>query len=48
MSSPLTSLSSLDDIGDDVHHDAGLHGDNDELKIAQVILRRQDQDGFFN
>jgi hypothetical protein len=48
MSSPLTSLSSLDDIGDDLHHDTGLSGDDEELKIAQVTLRHEDQAGSLN
>lgn len=36
MSSPLTSLSSLDDFADDPHNDAGLNEEADELKIAEV------------
>lgn len=36
MSSPLTSLSSLDDFGDDPHNDIGLTPETDDLKIAEV------------
>ncbi|XP_006458322.1 hypothetical protein AGABI2DRAFT_183411 [Agaricus bisporus var. bisporus H97] len=37
MSSPLTSLSSLDDFGDDPQHDSNLNRGDDELKIAQML-----------
>ncbi|KAF5358114.1 hypothetical protein D9756_001766 [Leucocoprinus leucothites] len=40
MSSPLTSLSSLDDFGDDPH-EAGPFEGTDELKIAEVPSSRQ-------
>jgi len=37
MSSPLTSLSSLDDFGDD-SQETGSVGETDELKVAEVLF----------
>lgn len=47
MSSPLTSLSSLDDFGDDPQHDSNLNRGDDELKIAQVNLKQQGSERTF-